>query len=365
MTTSRFRVLLAADRRVREGYLPPEQIARLERFADWEWFECTGGGIYDANPDPAVAAELSAQLAGVNGLIVCHGAPLVDGAIMDAAADLQIIGELEGDRFASRVDLEAAWERNIRTVDTTNASSYPVAEWALGLVLVSLRNAGAHFRRMIAGETSVDRAILQASGGLLTGKRVGLIGGGHMGRRLIKLLRPFDPEIWVYDPYLPQELAEALDFVLTSLDNLLSNCGVIVCLAPLTPRTRGMLGAREIGLIAPGSVLVNVSRGPVIDSDALVARLKQGDIVAGLDVFDPEPVPPESEIIGLPNVFLSPHIGYYTGTDYRHFFTLMVDELERFVSGHATYFDLTPRALANRRGWQPLQSGATAPNKAG
>ena len=236
MTTSRFRVLLAADRRVRDQYLPPEQIERLERYADWEWFECTGGGIYDANPDPLVADKLRDRLPGFNGLIVCHGAPLIDGALMDAAPDLQIIGELEGDRFASRMDLEAAWERNIRTVDTTNASSYPVAEWALGLVLVSLRNAGAHFRRITRGETKVDRQMLQASGGLLTGKRVGLIGGGHMGRRLIKLLRPFDPEIWVYDPYLPQELAEALDFVLTSLDNLLANCQVIVCLAPLTPR---------------------------------------------------------------------------------------------------------------------------------
>ena len=72
---------------------------------------------------------------------------------MEAAPQLKIIGDLEGDRFASRIDLETAWARNIRTVDVTNGSSYPVSEWALGLILVSMRNAGAHFRRIISGQT--------------------------------------------------------------------------------------------------------------------------------------------------------------------------------------------------------------------
>ena len=112
----------------------------------------------------------------------------------------KIIGELEGDRFASRIDLEAAWTRGIRTVDTTNGSSYPVAEWALALIIIALRNAGALFRRIIARDIAGARG---AAGETLVGKRVGLIGCGHMGRRLIKLLRPFEVEIWVYDPYLP------------------------------------------------------------------------------------------------------------------------------------------------------------------
>ena len=130
----------------------------------------------------------------------------------------------------------------------------------------------------------------------------------------------------------------------------MSKCDVIVCLAPLTPGTHGMIGARELNLIPSGAVLVNVSRGAIIDSQALITRLKRGDIVAGLDVFDPEPVPSDSEIIQLPNVFLSPHIGGLTGDDHPHFFRLMVDELERFFSGHDTWFDLTPRSAANRKG---------------
>ena len=87
---------------------------------------------------------------------------------------------------------------------------------------------------------------------------------------------------------------------------MLSQCDVGVCVAPLTPRTQGMIGRAELDLIRPGAALVNVSRGPIIDTEALIARLKRGDITAGLDVFDPEPIPADSEIIDLPNVFLTP-----------------------------------------------------------
>ncbi|MEZ4707137.1 MAG: NAD(P)-dependent oxidoreductase [Caldilineaceae bacterium] len=348
--TNKPNVLIARSEFVRNNYLSEADLARLANIAHWDWFAGEGGGIYGANESPEAVAALTADMAEVDALVLCHGAPTITGAMMEAAPRLRFIGELEGDRFASRIDLEAAWQRNIRTVDTTNGSSYPVAEWALALTLVAIRNAGAQFRRIIAGDTKVDQAALRQSPGTLTGRRVGLIGCGHMGRRLIKLLRPFEVDIWVHDPYLPREMAEALGFLQTSLDNLLAHCDVIICLAPLTPGTRGMIGEREIALIRPGSTLVSVSRGPVIQSAALVARLKQGDIFAGLDVFDPEPIPPESEIIDLPNVFLSPHIGYYGDTVQQQFFTLMVDELERFFQGHETFFDLTPRSKANRTG---------------
>jgi phosphoglycerate dehydrogenase-like enzyme len=350
MDAPRPKLLLACNQNVRNRYLPETEVARLEQFADWDWFPCEGGGIYDTNQNPETAAQLRDRLNDINGLIVCHGAPTLTTEVLDDAPKLRIIGELEGDRFASRIDLEAAWARNIRTVDTTNGSSYPVAEWALGLILVSMRNAGSLFRQMIIGQTRRDQNEVLKARGLLTGKRVGLIGGGHMGRRLIKLLRPFEGEIWVFDPYLPRDMAEALGFLQTSLENVLSQCDVIVCLAPLTPKTRGMIGERQLALIRPGSIFVNVSRGPIVDSAALVERLKQGDIFAGLDVFDPEPVPPDSEILQLPNVFVSPHIGWYSGDAHPHFFELMVDEFDRFFHGHETWFDLTPSSLANRRG---------------
>ena len=348
---SRPNLLLACNRGVREERLTPADVERLERFADWSWFECEGGGIETTNEDPAAAEELAARVGDKDGLIVCHGSPTIDDRILDAAPKLRIVGELEGDRFASRLDLEALWRRGVRTVDTNNASSYPVADWALALMLIAVRNGSHHFRRMIAGETGVDAAALETGAGTLIGREIGLIGCGHMGRRLIRLLQPFEPgRIWVHDPYLPREMAEVVGFVQTSLEHVLGHCDVIVCLAPLTPGTRRMIGQAELDLIRPGCTFVNVSRGPIVDPQALIERLKRGDITAGLDVFDPEPVPPDSEILELPNVFLSPHIGWYRPAVTQQYFTLMVDELERFFGGHETWFDLTPRSRDNRRG---------------
>lgn len=347
---TRPQVLLASNPNVRNVYLAAADVARLESFADWSWFSCEGGGIYSSNTDAETARRLGEALAETDALIVCHGAPTITEAVLTGAPHLRFIGELEGDRFASRIDLDAAWARGIRTVDTTNASSYPVSEWALALILVSMRNGGTHFRRIIAGETGMKRELFPTMRGELWGKRVGLIGCGHMGRRLISFLRPFQTEIFVYDPYLPRELPEALGFTQTSLENVLSGSDVVVCLAPHTPKTEKMLGVAEFALLRPGTVFVNVSRGKVVDSDALIARLRQGDICAGLDVFDPEPIPADSELLQLPNVFLSPHIGWYAGGAQTGFFGLMVDELERFFGGHETYFDLTPRSQANRTG---------------
>ena len=352
MADAKPKILMAFSQRVRDAYIAPEELERLETFADWDWFECEGGGIYEAHTDSETIERLCEQIGDVEGIVVCHGAPRIDQEILDRAPNLKIIGELEGDRFAVRIDLEAAWARGVRTVDTTQGSSYPVAEWALALILISMRNGGAMFRRIIAGDTP-DGVTKGKQQGMLMGKRVGLIGCGHMGKRLMKFLRPFEVDAWVYDPYLPREMAEVVGFTQMSLDNVFSKCDVVVCVAPLTPKTEGMIGKRELDLLRPGSVFVNVSRGKIVDSEALIERLKQGDITAGIEAFDPKPIPSDSEIIHLPNVFLSPHFAGQTGDDYPHFFRLMVDELDRFFQGHQTWFDLTPRSKANREGLAP------------
>jgi phosphoglycerate dehydrogenase-like enzyme len=351
MTNKGPKILLVFDKRVREVYILQSDLERLESFADWDWLELEGGENFGPNENATAIEALRNSVGDVDGIVVCHGSPMVSDEIMSNAPRLKVVGELEGDRFAYRIDVESAWKRGILTVDTTNGSSYPVSEWALALILISLRNAGAYFRRIISGDTSRpsvdDPGYVNAE---LTGKKVGLIGCGHIGRRLIRLLRPFDVKISVYDPYLSTEMADALGFTKTSFENVLSRPDVVVCLAPLTLRTKGMIGKRELDLIPPGRVFVNVSRGAIVDSDALIERLRQGDIIAGLDVFDPEPIPPTSEIIKLPNVFLSPHIAGVTATSRTRFFTLMVDELTRFFYGDETLFNLTPNSLANRRG---------------
>ena len=303
---------------------------------------------WDAPPpsNPEAEARFITFARDLDLVMLSHGAPRITGAILAAAPRLRFIGELEGDRFARRIDLEAASARGVKVVDTTHGSSYPVAEWALGLMLIGLRNAGSLFRRMIAGETitqeqkRADPAYLR---GELTGKRVGLIACGHIGRRLLELLAPFRCEILVHDPQAPRLLADIYDLVLTGLDEVMSRADIVVCLAPLTPQTRGMIGARELDRLRPGAVFVNVSRGAVVDSEALIGRLGRGDVIACLDVFDPEPVPPDSPVRAMPNVFLTPHIAGVTAACGPRFVALMAEEIERFLDGDETRHDLRAR----------------------
>jgi phosphoglycerate dehydrogenase-like enzyme len=352
--TSRPRVLLVANRDVRERMLAPSDLDRLQRFADFDWLEC--GVPFDRTtwtsvPEDAAATALVAARAGdCDALIVCHGSPRIDQRILDAAPRLRLIGELEGDRFAARIEVEAALARGIRVTDTTNGSSYGVAEWALALMLIAARNAGAPFRELIAGgwrPAAPDGGFQRFE---LTGKTIGLIALGIIGRRLVQLLAPFGCAIRAHDPYVPKEVADALDVQLTNLDALMAGSDVVVCVAPLTPATRRLVGRRELDLVRPGAALVNVSRGAIFDPDATIERLGRGDITGAFDVWDPEPIPADSPIRRLPNVFLSPHIASQTRDGRGRFFRLMVDELDRFFHGHETRYDLGLLTLANRAG---------------
>jgi phosphoglycerate dehydrogenase-like enzyme len=355
VNVGRPKILLVCNQEHRERYAIQSELDRLLRFADLDWLECNVAGFNWVSilDDPTAEARVIARVEDVDALVTSAGSPRISAAVIAAAPKLRFIGEMTGDRFGARIDTDAAFARGIRVVDTTNGSSYPVAEWALALTLIALRDAGKHFRAMIGPDVHAvpnPREDLGWQRGELTGKKVGLLGCGIIGRRLLQLLAPFHCDVRVDDPYLPKEVADIFGFLLTSLDYVLSESEVVICLAPLTPKTRRMIGERELDLLPPGSALVNVSRGAIIDSDALVERLRRGDITGAFDVFDPEPIPAGHAIRSLPNVFLTPHIASFSAANGPRFFRLMVDELDRWFHGHETLFDLTPRTLANRRG---------------
>ncbi|MBI2940700.1 MAG: hypothetical protein HYY04_09720 [Chloroflexi bacterium] len=194
MTSNRPFILLACNRLAREQWFAPADVTRLAGFADWEWLPldvplAVGGQYSEAVDDPDATAKLKAALVRVDGLVVSNGSPKITAEVMDAGPRLRLVGETNGDRFAARIDVEVAWSRGIRVVDTTNGTSYPVAEWALGMMLIALRNAGAYFRRLIADDVFLSPDLpptdLGYARGELTGKKVGLIGCGIIGRRLL------------------------------------------------------------------------------------------------------------------------------------------------------------------------------------
>lgn len=322
------------------------------RASDWERLAGTVELVEPAGPEPYTEDGLIRALQGCQGLIKLGSRiPEVTRRVLSNCPELRIVG-LRSDRFGTGIDLDAAEELGVTVVDADNISSaHPVAEWDLALILLCLRNAGAVFRRMIAGtETWANAGNDDFVNGELTGRRVGLVGCGHVGQRLIELLAPFRVDLRVCDPYLPAETAAQLGITLDELDGVLRHAEILVVQVPLTPKTERMIGTRELDLLGRGKILINCSRGRVIDQDALIRKLEAGELIAGLDVFDPEPLEADSPLRSLPNVFLSPHIAWYAPNAFYRYFQNTALEIERFFNGEPLRYPLTRRMVEIRHG---------------
>ena len=296
--------------------------------------------------------ELIEVLQGVQGLMkLGRRVPELTRRVLEQASGLQIVG-ISTDRFGTGIDLGAAIEHGVKVVDTDNiASSGPVAEWDLALMLLCLRNAGAVYRQMMEGSEkwgNVQSADFVS--GDLTGRKVGLIGCGHVGQRLVELLTPFRADLKVYDPYLAEEVVERLELVRGSLEAVIRHAEILVVQVPLTPKTRGLIGERELSLLRKGAILINCSRGPVVDQQALIHRLQARELIAGLDVFDPEPLEKNSPLRALPNAFITPHIAWYGANMFYRLFSSMAEEFERFFKGEPLRYELTRRMVDIRWG---------------
>jgi phosphoglycerate dehydrogenase-like enzyme len=338
-----------------DGMLAAADLAALSRFAEVRTAYLAGpvGIAGELLPDPAGEAALVEIAAGCTALVVTHGAPRINGAVLAALPSVTFVGELEGDRFCTRIDTVAAAERGVVVVDTTHGSSLPVAEWALALAILGLRDAGRYVRALI-GHQPVGNGGQGEPARLtnreLTGKRVGLIGFGHIGWRLVELLRPFDADVVAFDPYAPRELADAAGISFARLDTVMNSSDVVCCLAPLTPGTRGLVTGSLLASMRPGSVFVNVSRGAVVDRAGLHEAAAHGEVVFCLDVLEDEPIPVDHLLRDLPNVLLTPHLAGTTEESRFRFFALMVDELRRHLHGLEPHAQITADTVAGRRG---------------
>jgi phosphoglycerate dehydrogenase-like enzyme len=332
------RVLLDSTVTVR-----PEDLARLERVVEVR--QVPGEA-------PLSVEEFIEALQGCAGLIrLGSRLPVVSETVLAACPELRIVA-IRSDRFADGIDLAAAEARGVAVVDTDNiASAHPVAEWDLALMLLCLRNAGEVFRRMIAGtETWASTHNEGFVAGELTEQKVGLVGCGHVGQRLVELLAPFRVDLRVCDPYLPDETASRLGIRRAPLDDVLRHADILVVQVPHTPKTERLIGARELDLLGRGRILINCSRGKVLDQEALIARLEAGELIVGLDVFDPEPLPRDSILRRLPNVFLTPHIAWNAPNAVHRYFQYTALEVERFFRGEPLRFALTRRMVDIRHG---------------
>jgi D-3-phosphoglycerate dehydrogenase / 2-oxoglutarate reductase len=210
------------------------------------------------------------------------------------------------------IDMDAARDHEVAVFHTPDYATEEVATHALALIL-------ALNRRIVEGN-ALARSDWSAYESLLPVKPlseqvVGVIGLGRIGRAVIERLVPFHPTIIGYDPFVDTLVAGVTRAA--TLDDVLTQADIVTLHLPVTPDTVKLIGKREIGLMPPGALLINVSRGRLIDEEALVEALAEDRVRAGLDVVATEPPPQGAPILTAPNVLLSPHFAWYSDSSER------------------------------------------------
>jgi D-3-phosphoglycerate dehydrogenase len=207
-----------------------------------------------------------------------------------------------------RVDVQAASEHGVLVFVTPEANADAVADHTLSLMLATLRQLLQLDRSVRAGHWRRDDPAND-----LFSATVGIIGLGSIGRRVAKRLVGFDCKLLAVEPFPDEAFCDRFRIEVTSLDRLLRRADIVTIHAPLTPETASLLGHREISLLHKRSIVVNTSRGGLLDQDALLRALQSGTIAgAGLDVFAEEPLPLDHPLTKLPNVVLTPHAAHFS-----------------------------------------------------
>jgi D-3-phosphoglycerate dehydrogenase len=251
---------------------------------------------------------------------------LLSKAVFDGLPNLKLL-VTTGMRNAA-IDMAAARARNV-TVCGTDVTGHPTPELAFGLILELARKIGHENARLKAG------AWWQETVGIdLFGKTLGLLGLGRLGSRAAAIGRAFGMQLIAWSQNLTEEKAREAGATRVDKDELFRRADFLTIHLVLGERTRGLVGAKEFGLMKRSAFLVNTSRGPIVEEAALIAALRERRIAgAGLDVYDVEPLPQDHPLRKLDNAVLTPHLGYVTQDTFRIFYRDTVEDIRAFLDG--------------------------------
>jgi len=259
--------------------------------------------------NPRLLAEAVCDMDGV----IITSQHLIKSETFSAAKSLKAVakyGAFPGDH----VDLDAATHHGVVVCFTRGANADSVAEHTLLLILGGLRRIFPTVQALRRGRWRD----LSKLGRELAGKTVGLVGFGQCGRKVAEKLKGFRVRILVSDPYVPKDEIRAADAIPAELDTLLRQSDVVSVHAALSPATRHLIGSRELRLLKRTALLVNTSRGEVIDEEALTSALRKGILAAAsLDVFEDEPASASNPLFRLDNVLATPHVASCTEEAYQ------------------------------------------------
>jgi phosphoglycerate dehydrogenase-like enzyme len=272
------------------------------------------------------ADKVIAALQGFQIIVAMRERTAFPKKVIDALPELKLL-ITTGMRNAS-IDTEAAKARGI-TVCGTGTFGNPTSAIAIGLMLELTRHIGYENARLHSGSP------WQTTIGLdLEGMTLGVLGLGKLGARTANIAKAFGMKVIAWGRNLTAEKCREAGVDYAAKDDLFSQSDFITIHVVLSQRTRGLVCARELGLMKRTAYLINTSRGPIVDEPALIAALREGKIAgAGLDVFDVEPLPLDHPFRKMNNVVITPHLGYVSEQNYRRYFAETVEDIRAFLDG--------------------------------
>jgi D-3-phosphoglycerate dehydrogenase len=272
--------------------------------------------------------ETVAAVAGARA-VLAQFAPVTRAVLASLAPGATVVRYGVG---VDNIDLAAAAELGVQVANVPDYCIDEVADHTVALMLSLLRKLPMLEAELRGGGWSgiaVARPMPP-----LRATTVGFVGLGRIGRAVMERLRPFGCSFLVADPALDQGAAAQLGATISDIDGLLAQADAVTLHLPLTATTRHLLDAARLSRMKPTAVLVNTARGGLIDADALAAALHAGRLGgAGIDVFEPEPLPAESPLRGAPRLILTPHISWYSDTAIVSLQRLAAEEIARALLG--------------------------------
>lgn len=280
--------------------------------------------------DDLRTARAEAVLSDVEVLVTGWGCPRLDADVLAAAPRLRAVVHAAGS-VRGHVT-EACWERGVEVSSAAAANALPVAEYTLAMILL-------HGKRVL--ERARDYRRTRERDDWLTTthdvgnyrRTVGILSASLVGRRVMELLRPFDFEVLLHDPYVTGAEAAELGVEWVSLPDLFTRSDVLSVHTPLLPATRGLVSGELLGCLRPDATLINTARGAVVDQEALTDLVRAGRIRAVLDVTDPEVLPAGHPLWTCPNVLITPHLAGSQGSEWERLADTAVGEVARWAAG--------------------------------
>ena len=300
----------------------PDALDLIEKFAELELWP---------DDEPPSPEQLMEAMSNVDGAII-NVMDRIDAPLLDAAPKLRVLSQVAAG--LDNIDIPEATKRNIMVGYTPGVLAKSTADLAFALLLAVARRVVESDKWVREGNWKISHHPMFWLGSEVNGSTLGILGLGGIGLEMAKRGLGFDMKVLYHSRTRKRDLEKEYGLKYASFKRVLAESDFLSIHVPLTPQTNHFIGEKQLQMMKPSSILVNLSRGPVVDTDALHQALTNGTIAgAGLDVFAPEPVPTDHPILGLDNVVVLPHIGSASNRSRRDMHLLAARNLVAGLNG--------------------------------